>query len=332
MNSGLQLFIIQVIFMLILLFVIVILFRERKAIQVEKRIGRYSIDSVLDNSPSFFNKASFHYQNLIQRLRKYTKKSGFAVRLSKKYDKYTTYMKNMEAIDFVTNKTLISIGFVMLTIFSQILQMKVISLWEMLLNMVLGFYILDIYLIYNHKRKVKLIENEMLRAVIIMNNAFKAGKSTIQAVEIASKELPEPICDEFKRIHHELKYGLSVDTVFDRFAKRVNIEEARYLSSSLTILNKTGGNIVKVFSSIEKTLFDKKKLNEELKNLTVSSNLIVKVLLFVPFLFSMVIYFLNPTYFNPLFTSPLGYAVLILIILIFILYVFFLQKIMKVKV
>ena len=103
----------------------------------------------------------------------------------------------------------------------------------------------------------------MLRAIIIMNNAFKSGKSTIQAVEIASKKLAKPISSEFKRMHQEMKYGLSVDVVFDRFAKRINLEEAEYLSSSLTILNRTGGNIVAVFNSIEKTLFDKMKLKEE---------------------------------------------------------------------
>ena len=54
-----------------------------------------------------------------------------------------------------------------------------------------------------------------------------------------------------------------LDVVFDRFAKRMNLEEAEYLSSSLTILNKTGGNIIKVFASIEKMLFDKRKLKKE---------------------------------------------------------------------
>ena len=49
-----------------------------------------------------------------------------------------------------------------------------------------------------------------------------------------------------------MKYGLSVDTVFERFARRVKLQEAVYVSSSLTVLNKTGGNIVEVFSSIEK--------------------------------------------------------------------------------
>ena len=164
-----------------------------------------------------------------------------------------------------------------------------------------------------------------------MNNAFKAGRSTLQAVEIASKELAPPINYEFEKMYKDMKYGLSVDSVFDRFAKRINIEEARYISSSLTVLSKTGGNIVNVFSAIERTLFDKKKLKAELKNLTASSNMIVKILLAVPFVFILLIYVLNPNYFDPLFASPLGYMLLLLIFLILITYVWFLQKLMKVR-
>ena len=205
-------------------------------------------------------------------------------------------------------------------------------IFELFIYFILGYFILDLYLIYARKRRIKLIDNQMLRAIIIMNNAFKSGKSTLQAVEIASKELAEPIKFEFEKMYRDMKYGLSVDSVFERFAKRIDLEEVRYVSSSLTILNKTGGNIVKVFSSIEKTLFDKKKLKEELRNLTVSSNMIVKVLLVVPIVFVAIIYFLNPTYFSPLFASPLGYMIIALIILMFIVYAWFLQKIMKVKV
>ena len=164
-----------------------------------------------------------------------------------------------------------------------------------------------------------------------MNNAFKSGKSTIQAVEIASKKLPKPICFEFKKIYEEMKYGLSIDTVFDRFSKRVAIEEAEYLSSSLTILNRTGGNIVAVFDSIEKTLFDKKKLKEELKNSTTVSKLVVKILLVVPIFFVLIIYLLNPDYFSPFFESTLGYLMLGFILLMFIVYAYLLGKIVRVE-
>ena len=324
--------IIQIIIILVLFIVIISLFRQNIAIKYERRIGRYSIDPINKKISSLFDNIKKYYDNLIIRLRKALSKLFIIKFLSKKYEKYVVYGEDRKAIDYVINKLLISLIFILLVIFSQVLQGRVISVLELIIYYILGYYILDIYLIYSKKRRIKQIENQMLRAIIIMNNAFKSGKSTLQAVEIASKELSEPINHVFEKMYRDMKYGLSVDTVFERFAKRIDIEEARYVSSSLTILNKTGGYIVKVFSSIEKTLFDKKKLKEELKNLTGSSNMIVKLLLCVPVVFILIVYILNPDYFNPLFESALGYVILLLIFLMFIVYVWFLQKIMKVKV
>ena len=129
----------------------------------------------------------------------------------------------------------------------------------------------------------------------------------------------------------EMKYGLSVDTVFDRFSKRVKIEEAEYLSSSLTILNRTGGNIIAVFDSIEKTLFDKMKLKEELKQSTTVSKLVVKILLFVPIIFILIIYLFDQTYFDPFFNSPLGLLMLGIIFIMFVIYASLLDRIVKVN-
>ena len=172
----------------------------------------------------------------------------------------------------------------------------------------------------------------MLRAIIVMNNAFKAGKSIMQAVEIVSKDLPKPISTEFKRIYQDLSFGLSSEVAFNRFSKRVDLDEVKYLSSSLVILNRTGGNIVNVFDSIEKTLLDKKRLEEDLKNSTQASNLIVKVLMAIPVVFVLIIYILSPTYFDPLFESALGYFIVFIAWLMFVIYIYLLNKIMKVKV
>ncbi len=332
MGSNLSLTIIQFIIIAILFIIIIYMLRQNIAINHERRIGRYSIDPVKSESTSVFDIISDKYFNFVTKIRLHLEKSILIKKMAKRYQKYVLYGEENKEIEYIIHKLFISIAFILLTIFSQVLQTRVVTPIELLINFLIGYYILDIYLIYQRKRRIKLIENEMLRAVIIMNNAFKSGKSTLQAVEIASIELPEPIASEFKKMYRDMKYGLEIDTVFERFSKRIDIEESRYISSSLIILNRTGGNIVQVFSSIERTLFDKKKLKEELKNLTVSSNMVVKVLLAVPFIFISIIYFLNPSYFDPLFQSPLGFMVIILIILIFAIYIWFLQKIMKVKV
>ena len=203
-------------------------------------------------------------------------------------------------------------------------------LFKHIINYFIGYYLLDFLLFFNYKRKTRNIENDLLRAIIIMNNCFKAGKSTLQALKVASDELPYPLGDEFKKMYLDMKYGLSIDTVFERFARRVNIDEAIYLSSSLTILNKTGGNIVEVFSSIERTLFDKKKLKEEMKNISAAPKVVVIILSIIPIIFVFIVYLLNPMYFNPLFNSVLGYIIISIIIIMFIIYLILLLKTLKV--
>lgn len=322
--------IMQILVMIFVLIIIIFLIRQNIALRFERRIGKYSVEPVNSETISVLEGLMLRYKKLVKRLRKYTNK--IFPKTCLKYEKYVIYGEDMEAADFVTNKIIISFVLLFLEIIDTIFKWERISLLSVLIVLTFGFYILDIYLVYDRRKRKKSIENDMLRAIIIMNNAFKAGKSTIQAVEIASKELPEPINMEFKKMYRDMKYGLSTEIVFDRFAKRINLEEARYLSSSLTILNKTGGNIINVFSSIEKTLFDKKKLKEELKNSTASSNAVVKILLLVPFIFVAIIYLVSPGYFEPLFSSTIGYIILFIMALMFIAYAYLLQKIIKVRV
>ena len=236
-----SLMLIQLVIIVILLIFIIFMLRQNVALGKERRIARYAIEPIKNDEISVLENLILKYNNFVKKIRKYMEKISLFSLLSKKYEKYILYGDKTKPIDFITNKLVISIIFIFIAIFSNTLQNKVVDLFGLLIIFFIGYYLLDIYLVINQKRRIKLIENQMLRAIIIMNNAFKSGKSTIQAVEIAANELPQPISDEFHKIYLDMKYGLAIDTVFERFAKRINIESARYLSSSLTILNKTGG-------------------------------------------------------------------------------------------
>lgn len=328
-ENSLIIIIIQIVIVFAIIAIITFFIRLNDTIKMEKRISRYTIKGSKNRyDRSYYDIVKDGYKSFVKKQRK--KINKLFPTLVRRYDKYVTDGE-VRAVDYITHKLVLSFLFILLTIVSMVVQGRFITSFQFIVSMIVGFYILDIVLIIFNKFNKKKIENDMLRAIIIMNNAFKSGKSTIQAVEIASNKLSKPISSEFKRMHQEMKYGLSVDVVFDRFAKRVNIEEAEYLSSSLTILNRTGGNIVNVFNSIEKTLFDKMKLKEELKNSTTVSNLLVKILLVVPIVFVLLIYLLNPNYFDPFFESTLGYILLVIIFILFIIYAYLLQKIVKVE-
>lgn len=326
-------FIIQTIIMVILAFIIFYLIIYNNSLKLERRISKYSIDSIKDDTVSLFDFIHDKYISLVAKTTKVLKKSSVLNKYASRYNKYITYEndKNTCAMDYVTNKFFIAIAFVFIIFFARIIEGVFPSLIDILISFLVGFFVIDIYFKFYDIIKKRQIEQDLLNAIIIMNNAFRSGRSTMQAIEIVARELKGPIRQEFKKMHLEISYGLSLDVVFERFSKRVESEEVSYITSSLSILNKTGGNIINVFSSIEKMLFNKRKLKQEMKSLTSSANMISKILLIMPFVFVIIIMMLNPSYFNSLINTSLGNVLLFTIIVIYGLYAFIVNKIMRVR-
>jgi len=326
-------FIIQTLIMLVLACIVIYLIMYNNSLKLEKRITKYSVQSINDTSISLLDMFFDVYQKTVDNISRKLRKSAFMKKYATKYNKYLSYDKlnHSDAMDFITKKLLISIVFIIAVFFANIIKGIKFDSYSMLLGGLIGFFVLDIFFVFYDYFKKKQVEQELLNAIIIMNNAFRSGRSTMQAIEIVASELTGPIKQEFKKMHMEISYGLSLDVVFERFSKRVDSDEVNYITSSLIILNKTGGNIIKVFSSIEKMLFNKRKLKQEMKSLTSSSSMISKVLLVMPFAFIIIITLINPSYFMPLITTTIGNVILGIIIAIYIVYIYVVKQVMKVR-
>lgn len=332
-NYDTYVFIIQVLLAITLLVIAVFLMKLTVASSYERRIRKYTIDNVLDSSASYFDRINYLYLKIRSALSKELKKIKIFDTYSLKYEKYTDKTKIIpeEAMDYISLKILSGLTLLIVAVISDVLRYQIISILQVLLSFLIGFFIPDIFLIAKKKISEVTIKNDILKAVIIMNNSFKSGRSTMQAIKIVSEELDGPISNEFKKMYIDLTFGLSLEDVFARFSKRVNIEEVKYITTSLTILNKTGGNIVKVFSSIERSFFNSRKMDEELKSLTASAKAIHIILVCIPVVLYLVIFILNPSYFTPMFKTPLGILIMIVIIVIYIIYIVIVRRIMNMK-
>ena len=195
-------------------------------------------------------------------------KSVFLKKYAVRYEKHIKYedKDSITGMDYIAIKVLVGLSFIVFNILTFMFQVMEMSLISFLISFLIGFFIPDIFIHLEYQKKRKRVEEDLLKAIIIMNNSFKSGRNIMQAVQIVKEELDGPISDEFKKIYLDMTYGLSIDVVFDRFYNRVKLEDAKYITSSLTLLNKTGGNIVKVFGTIEHSFFDKKKLKQEMQS------------------------------------------------------------------
>ena len=333
-HSNTSVFVLQGVFTTILLVILIAIYIYNKSVKLEEKINKYSISPLKDTTVPLFDGVSLKISNMIEKLNKLLYKSEFLKKYSKKYKKYIKMNDqiNKTGMDFISTKIICSVICIVIALFAKTIKFKVFNIYDIYLPLIFGFFLPDVLYYYKYKMYKKKLENDLLEAIIIMNNAFKSGRSITQAIELAAKELTGPMAEEFKKIHLEMSFGLGLDIVFKRLYERIRIEEIAYLTASLTILNQTGGNIVEVFSSIEKSLFNKKKLRLELKSLTSGSRLIVNILTIVPVAFIFLIWIINPTYFLPLLTNKLGYILILVVLVYYVLYIIIIRKLLKVKI
>jgi len=301
------------------------------SIKFEKRIKNFALEISDDGKVSFIDCVINKFFSLVKKLSKSLKKSHVAQDYSKHLEKYLNYNDiKITSIDFISIKVLCMLLIQLLYLFTLLIKFTKFSLIQFILVSIISFFSIDLFLVLNFKNKKKLMEEQLLQAVVIMNSAFKSGKNIYQAVEIAKKELPLPMKEEFNIISKDISYGLELEVVFNRFYNRIKVEEAKYITSSLALLSKTGGNIVSVFNMIEKNFYNRLKIKNELESLTSSSRFLYKMLLFLPLVFILVIVMLNPSYFEVLLTTKVGLIIDIIMLVLFVCYIILIKKIMKV--
>ena len=322
-----------VIFIWMIVFLIVLLLLYRfflfiKTIKLEKRIDNYALDKEDFNDLAIGEKIELWFNNLSLKLAISLKKN----KLFTSYDKdYNTFGIHRDGYYILANKIILAIGLGIISFLIGMLFFFDLVLLITGFGILIGYLLPDLIFRVTRIKNKKRISNDLVKVLSIMNHAFRSGKSIIQAIEVVSLEMDGPLRYEFKKMKMDLKFGLDLDTVFERFYERVPLDDVRYLTTSLIVFNKTGGNIITIFKLIEKNYYTRMELKKELDANTSSAKLVYRLLTFLPIFMVILITVLNPSYFNILFTNLLGILILISIITIYIVYILIIKKLLKIE-
>ena len=333
MENTILIIVTEIFIVLVLVFIAMQVIKMLKSYEYEKKFSDFSLLSINDREVSLYEKIGTLFFKLVYELSKVISISKVIENHSKKFDRDSKVDGRIRnGLDYLSIKILIGIFLSICTFFTIIIKGFNLDFMKLLIGFIVGYLLPNAVIVYRRNKNKKRVEEDLLKAIIIMNNSFKSGRNIMQAIETVKTELDGPIAEEFKKISLDISYGLSLDTVFNRFYNRVKIEDAKYIASSLTLLNKTGGNIIKVFTMIENSFFDKKKLKTELDSLTASSVFVFRVLVFLPLIFVTLISILNNEYFKPLISSAFGICILFIILSLYVVYIVIIKKLLKVEI
>ena len=156
-----------------------------------------------------------------------------------------------------------------------------------------------------HRRMVRLDEQlpDFLDAVA---RAMQAGNSFSGALSVVSKEAPEPIGSEFRRMFDEINFGQSVKEGLESLALRVESDDVRYFVIAVLIHQQTGGSLTLLLLSLSALIRDRQRLRKLGRVLSAEGRMSAWILGILPFATGLAMYVVNPEFISVLWTNPVG--------------------------
>ncbi len=165
-------------------------------------------------------------------------------------------------------------------------------------------------------RELEKFDGQMIDVVQTMKNSLKAGMTLQQAMQMISTEFTEPASEQFRIALREIQIGASIEEALHHLEERVPNTELKMMVNAIEILRQTGGNMVETFESLAETLKNRKRVEGKIRSLTAQGRIQAIMLCAMPFVMSLILYFLSRDYISPLFNTILGWVVLTIVLLL----------------
>ena len=152
------------------------------------------------------------------------------------------------------------------------------------------------YIKSQQKKRLQKFNDQLSDMLNLMVNGLRAGYSTMQAMEAISKELPAPICDEFRRVVQEMQIGIPMEVALENLLRRIPSEDLDFVVTAINVQREVGGNLSEILDNISFTIRERVRIKGEVRVLTSQVRTSGSVLSLIPFFLTLILWFLNPDY------------------------------------
>jgi tight adherence protein B len=275
-----------VVLLLLLIIGVVVSITSDRSI-VEERLGRY-LD---DEGPEEIEKSNGRTA-ATDWLNRRVAKSSMGDRVSRELARADLKFKVAEyfALIFISTLGVATIAY--------LIQPNIISA---VIGGVIGFFLPRFYV--KRQQSIRLIKfNEQLSDMLnLMVNGLRAGYSTMQALEAVSRELPAPICDEFRRVVQEMQIGISMEAALENLLRRIPSDDLDFVVTAINVQREVGGNLSEILDTISFTIRERVRIKGEIRVMTASVRTSGIVLSLIPVFLTLALWFVSPEYIGSFF-------------------------------
>lgn len=191
-----------------------------------------------------------------------------------------------------------------------------------------------VYFWINKKAKERLarMEEQLPDAVELMVRSLRVGHPLNSAINIVSKEVPDPLGTEFGFISDETAYGRDVSEALRGLAERAGLQDMRFLAVAVAIQQKSGGNLAEILDGLSKVIRARFKLFRRVKAITAEARWSGVFLSVFPVLALVGINVAQPDYYADVKDTAMFIPAAVVVVVFLIVNVFFMRMMVNIKV
>jgi len=162
------------------------------------------------------------------------------------------------------------------------------------------------YLLIREKQFLEKFDEQLPEALDFLARAVRSGHSVSSGFELIAGEMEEPIKSEFRATVDEINMGLSMKDAFANFCVRVPSTDLKFFTIAILIQKESGGNIAEILDRIGRLIRERLQFKRQVRALTAEGRLSAWILILLPLVMLLYMFFVNYDYVSQLWTEKLG--------------------------
>ncbi len=197
---------------------------------------------------------------------------------------------------------------------------------------VLSYFLPGLLVNLKKKKRMQALTDQLPEALDIIASGLRAGFSFPQAMAVVSREMQPPIKDEFYRVIWENRMGKTLEEALHNMGERTDSDDLDLFITALLIQKQVGGNLAEVLNNISHTIRERVRIQGEINTLTAQGKMSAIIIISLPIVFALILYFINTEYMMEFFQDIIGQVLLVASVISMILGSIIIRKIIDIDI
>jgi tight adherence protein B len=201
-----------------------------------------------------------------------------------------------------------------------------------IVGVLVGVFIPRLLLARRASKRQKAFLEQLPETLQLLSGSLRAGYGILQAIDTVVREADEPTASEFSRAIGEARLGMPLDEALESMAARLDSVDFRWVVLAINIQRQIGGNLADLLETVANTLRERAMVRRQIKTLSAEGRLSAIVLVALPIVLGIYMFFVNNEYMMLLFTRTIGLILVGIVSLLMLAGIFWMRKMIKIEV